>query len=170
MKKLCLLAIAVVMALFWGCGPGALPHPRWVGQPTSALTEVPYPPPAARVEFVPKQPSDRAVWIDGEWTWGGRRWAWRAGRWIVPPADSLTAPLYLPASFSPWTTVRNGAGTLFFAEGSWRDVRGGEVTEPAPLAIGTANETDSSSPDAGRGASRRRRPVVEDPSEPDGGP
>ena len=166
MKKLCLLTIAMVALGFWGCGLSRLPHPRWVSQPTSALVEVPYPPPPGRVEFVPKQPSDQAVWIDGEWTWNGRRWAWRVGRWVVPPVDPVTLSLRQPAAFSPWVTVRSGDGTLYIAEGTWRDVRGGDLPEPTPLALGTANETDSSSPDAGLGGGgRTRRPVVDEPSD-----
>ena len=155
MKTLYPVAIAVLALAFAGCGLRQLPRPRWVSQPTSALVEVPYPPPAARVEFVPKQPSDRAVWIDGEWTWNGRRWGWRAGRWVIPPTDPRTTPLHLAAAFSPWVTVRSGDGTLYVAEGTWRDIRGIDMPEPPPLAVGTANETESSSPDAGPGGGPR---------------
>jgi hypothetical protein len=109
------------------CGPARLPSPAWAPQPTSALSEVPYPPPPARVEGVPKQPSDDAVWIDGEWTWQARRYSWRAGRWVVPPPN---------ARFAPWTTVRDARGTLFLASGVWRDAHGAELSDPAPLAIG----------------------------------
>ncbi len=154
MKKLGLSTVAMVALVFGGCGLRRLPHPRWVMQPTSALVEVPYPPPAARVEFVPKQPSDSAVWVDGEWTWNGRRWGWRAGRWVVPPLDRAT-PLHLTAAFSPWVAVRSGDGTLYVAEGTWRDTRGVDIPEPPPLAVGTANETESSSPDAGLGGGSR---------------
>jgi hypothetical protein len=92
--------------------------------------EVEYPPPPARVEFVPLSPREDAVWIDGEWTWQGRRWAWKRGRWVLPP----------PAiAFAPWTSIRNGDGTLFWAEGSWRDAKGNEAPAPAVLALGKAN-------------------------------
>ncbi len=89
--------------------------------------EVPYPPPPARVEYVPPRPSGDAVWIDGEWAWRGRRWAWRAGRWVVPPPN---------ASFAPWTTVRDPLGTVHIAAGAWRDRDGNEVAAPKPLAFG----------------------------------
>lgn len=170
MKKPCLLALALVTLGFWGCGLKQLPHPHWVSQPTSALVEVPYPPPPARVEYIPKQPADAALWIDGEWGWNGRRWAWRVGRWVLAPVDPLM-PFHLPASYSPWVSVRSGDGTLYIAAGMWRDIRGGEITEPAPLALGTANETDSSSLDAGRGGggARRRTPVLDEQSDA-GGP
>src|ERR1700759_4439944 len=103
-------ALAVVL-FFIACG-ATLPHPDYVQQPTSALTVVGYPPPPARVEFVPKQPSKDAVWIDGEWQWQGRRWAWRIGRWVVPPAG---------ARFAPWMMVRDPAGVVYYAEGTWRN-------------------------------------------------
>lgn len=113
------------------CGYARLPQPRYVRQPTSALVEVPYPPPPARAEFVPARPRDGAVWLDGEWLWQGRRWAWRRGRWVIPSPG---------AAFSPRALVRNEAGTLFWAEGRWRDAKTGvEVADPPVLAIGHAS-------------------------------
>lgn len=109
---------------------GKLPTPRYSAQPTSALVPVPYPPPPARVEIVPDSPQDGAVWIDGEWSWDGRRWGWKLGRWLVPPPS---------ATFSPWTTVRSRAGILYFAGGVWRDERGERISEPQPLAVANAS-------------------------------
>ncbi|HVH44521.1 MAG TPA: YXWGXW repeat-containing protein [Labilithrix sp.] len=119
------LAVLVTAAAF-ACG-SELPAPAYTRQPTGALTEVPYPPPPARVEAVPKRPSGGPVWIDGEWTWQTRRWAWKPGRWVRPPAG---------ARFAPWTTVRDRVGTLYFAGGTWRNASGQEVAEPEPLAVG----------------------------------
>ena len=123
------LSLAMVLALA-GCGASPPPHPRWTRQPTSALSEVPFPPPPARVEYMPKAPLANAVWIDGEWLWGGRRWAWRPGRWVLARPG---------ASFSPWVTVRNGEGTLFLASGVWRDATGAEMAAPKTLAGGAAS-------------------------------
>lgn len=109
------------------CGAARLAAPSYVAQPTDALLTADYPPPPAHVEFVPKQPNDDAVWVDGEWTWQGRRWAWKPGRWVVPPAN---------AKFSPWTSVRDKTGVLFVAEGKWRDEKGRELADPKPLAVG----------------------------------
>jgi hypothetical protein len=117
---------------------GHLPHPTYVAQYTSALTEVGYPPPPARVEFIPKQPSSDAVWIDGEWQWQGRRWAWRIGRWVVPPKG---------ARFAPWMMVRGADGTVYYADGAWRDQRHEEVAEPPPLATGRPNISDVVDPE-----------------------
>ncbi len=103
-----------------GCG-SHLPTPRAAAQPTDALVEVAYPPPPARVEFVPEQPSDDAVWVGGEWLWSGRRWSWRPGMWVVPPEGGGYARRVL---------VRRNDGKLFFAGGTWRDAQGREL--PAP--------------------------------------
>jgi hypothetical protein len=122
--------IAVGALALVDCGSPRLAHPRYVGHPTSALIEVPYPPPPARVEYVPDPPQSGAVWVDGEWSWRGRRWAWRSGRWVIVPPD---------AAFSPWTSVRNGDGTLYFAPGTWRNAKGEELRAPQALALGSAS-------------------------------
>lgn len=123
-----LLVFACLMAC-GSCGSPRTPAPPFTQHPTSALVEVPYPPPPARVEIMPKPPREDAVWIDGEWVWQGGRWAWRAGRWVVVPPG---------VAFAPWTTVRASNGTLYFAEGTFRDGHGVSVPEPPPLAAGKA--------------------------------
>jgi hypothetical protein len=122
------VAIASATAML-ACGARRLPGPSYVGQPQEALVQVPYPPPPARVEFVPEQPNGDAVWIDGEWVWQGRRYAWKPGRWVKPPAN---------AAFAPWATVRDTMGSLYIAEGTWRDHGGNEVAAPTPLRSGTS--------------------------------
>jgi hypothetical protein len=133
------LSLLLAPALVWfiACGE-SVPHPAYVRQPTSALMQVGYPPPPARVEFVPKQPSKDAVWIDGEWQWQGRRWAWRIGRWVVPPAG---------ARFAPWMMVRDAAGVVYYAEGTWRNAKEEEVPEPAPVATGRPTISDVFDPE-----------------------
>lgn len=111
-----------------GCG-SSLRGPRLTEHATAALVPVPYPPPPARVEFIPASPSDRAVWIDGEWLWQGRRYAWKSGRWVEPPPG---------AAFAPWTFVRDEAGNAYVAEGRFRDAQGTMLPDPAPLAVGRA--------------------------------
>jgi hypothetical protein len=122
----CGSALAVAGAIL-ACGVSRLPQPEYVSQTTSALERVPYPPPPARVEYVPEQPRAGAVWIDGEWSWQGRRWAWKAGRWVVPPEG---------AAYAPWIAVRDRSGVLYVASGVWRGADGGEIEAPAPLAEG----------------------------------
>ncbi|MCL2776886.1 MAG: YXWGXW repeat-containing protein [Polyangiaceae bacterium] len=122
--EVCIAIAAIATA---ACDPKRLPQPEFAAQTTQALARVPYNPPPARVEIIPAQPSHSgAVWIDGEWSWQGRRWAWKRGRWVMPPAN---------AKFAPWTTVRDASGMLLMAPGAWRDRVGNEVSEPAPLAV-----------------------------------
>lgn len=109
-----------------GCGAPRLPHPVYVGHPTSALREVPYTPPPALVEFVPDAPSATAVWVDGEWHWNGGRWRWKRGRWLEAPDG---------ARYSPWTETRGADGTLYHATGVWSDVEGNPIDEPEALAL-----------------------------------
>lgn len=120
------LSVSFAGALL-ACGAARLPAPSYVGHSTEALQAVDYPPPPARVEYVPAAPKDGAVWIDGEWTWQGQRWAWKRGRWVVPPAN---------AAYSPWTSARDTVGTLYVAEGKWRDKELRELPDPPPLAVG----------------------------------
>jgi hypothetical protein len=114
--------------LFFSCGT-RLPHPPYAPHPTSALVEVRFPPPPARAEAVPAQPSNEAVWVDGEWQWRRRKWAWAPGSWVVVPPGG---------AFSPWTVVRDDNGTLFHAPGTWRNARGEAVPAPKPIALGEA--------------------------------
>jgi hypothetical protein len=110
-----------------------VPHPSYTGHPTAALVEVDYPPPPARIEFVPDQPSKDAVWVNGEWWWMGHRWGWKSGGWVVPPEGLKYAKL---------TLVRRNDGRLFAAPGTWRDADGGEAN--APDFIQTSSEKSSS--------------------------
>ena len=116
-----------IAGILLACAAPRLPAPTYVGQPTSALQEAAYPPPPGRVEYIPNLPQEGAVWIDGEWTWQGRRWAWKQGRWVMPPSG---------ARFSPWTSTRDKTGLFYVAEGKWRDAQGRELPDPKPVALG----------------------------------
>lgn len=120
------LGVSFAAALF-ACGASRLPAPPYVAHPTEALQQVAFPPPPARVEYVPASPKSGAVWVDGEWTWQTDRWSWKRGRWVMPLAN---------ARYSPWTSSRDRSGTLYVAEGRWRDDKLRELPEPAPLATG----------------------------------
>jgi hypothetical protein len=125
-------AISLVGGVGIACG--SLPEPeRPEPRPLreGEAMEIPYPPPPARVEFVPHKPRSGAVWVDGEWSWTGRRWAWNYGKWVLPPPDS---------TFSPWRTLRSKDGTLLFVAGIWHDGKGAEIADPRPLAVGRARE------------------------------
>jgi hypothetical protein len=114
------------------------PAPKTNRVPVGASVEVPYPPPPARVEFIPDKPASGAVWIDGEWTWTGRRWAWNYGKWLRSPAG---------ATFAPWKTFRASDGALLYVAGIWRNAKGAEIVEPEPLATGRAREENVPSPE-----------------------
>jgi hypothetical protein len=128
------LVVAAVVGLSCESGP---PRPKFVQQATSALVQVGYPPPPARVEFIPRRPRAGAVWLDGEWAWSGSKWAWVAGRWVVAPPG---------AAFSPWTTVRDDQGNVYLAGGSWHDSGGAVLPPPPPLATAGSTEGDVTSP------------------------
>lgn len=153
-------AIGIAFALVVGCGGSSLPEPELASAPPlkfGEAMEVPYPPPPARVEFIPERPRSGAVWIDGEWTWTGRRWAWTYGRWVMPPPS---------ATYARWRTARTNDGTLLFASGAWYDENGGEVTEPSPLAIGTAREEDVITPPGRRERTAPNQVPAKAPEEP----
>lgn len=124
-KVLYVWPVAVLLASV-ACSSG-LPRPPYAPQKTDALVPVPFPPPPARVEFVPDRPNSDCVWIDGEWEWTGRVWTWKRGRWVEPVPYT---------TFSPWTTVRGSDGVLYLASGTWRDTKGNEVQAPRAIAYG----------------------------------
>lgn len=128
-----------IAALVFACGSARMPAPLYAQHPTGALLPARYPPPPARVEFVPEEPkTSGAVWIDGEWTWQGRRWAWKQGRWVVPPND---------AAYAPWTMTRDTQGNVYVAEGRWRDAKGNELDDPKPLVSGRRRANAVVTPD-----------------------
>jgi hypothetical protein len=129
------LALLLMVVLALGCDNG-LPQPQYVQQKTAALLLVGYPPPPARVEFIPRRPRGESVWLDGEWTWSGSKWAWTPGRWVIAPPG---------AAFAPWTTVRDDAGNVYFARGSWRDASGRLLPPPPALALGSSMAGDVTS-------------------------
>lgn len=138
MVRLELSPLLVSAAIAVACGSPRVPAPPITGHPTSALVTVDYPPPPARVEWVPERPEPRAVWIDGEWLWRSGRWSWLTGRWVIPPSGGR---------YAPWTTVRDKSGTLYLAAGAWRNEIGDEITAPPPLAPGRARPTSIVSPE-----------------------
>ncbi|HMI83564.1 MAG TPA: hypothetical protein VK550_05685 [Polyangiaceae bacterium] len=117
--------------------PPTGPHPAG----STVYIDVPYPPPAARVEVVPAPPRDPgAVWVDGEWAWQGKRWAWLAGGWVVPPRG---------AYFAPWLVYRLDNGRLLFASGSWHATGGDRIPNPVVLDAARNGLDDEGSPQMG---------------------
>jgi hypothetical protein len=120
--------VTVAVLLLAACG-SSLPEPTPASHPRTAYELVQFPPPPARVELIPDRPRAGAVWIDGEWIWGGRRWGWQPGRWVMP----------IPGvGFARWCAARQADGSLFVAKGAFRNARGEEVPSPPALAVAKA--------------------------------
>ncbi len=130
----CLAVLACAIASLAACSGPRLPHPPYVSHPTSALDEVPAPPPPPLVENVPEQPAKEAVWVDGEWRYSARQWRWNYGYWVVPVSGH---------AFSPPVEVRGADGTLYYAPGIWRNGLGEAVEDPEPLARGRSQGGNS---------------------------
>jgi hypothetical protein len=133
-----LSAIVLALAVGYACG-SSLPTPRTRTPPEGSIDyiEVPYPPPAARVEVIPPKPAEGAVWVDGEWSWQGRRWTWETGGWVKPPPQ---------AYFAPWRTKRLDNGKLLFASGSWRSETDRPIPKPVILAPAQSSLGEEGSP------------------------
>jgi hypothetical protein len=125
---LAIAALAGVTIELFACG-GRLPQPASATQPPDAFHEVPYPPPPAKVEYVPDPPRKDAVWVNGQWRWLTTDWRWERGGWYAVPAG---------LGFARWETRREVDGRLLFAPASWRDARGQEAPTPTLLAQATA--------------------------------
>jgi hypothetical protein len=126
------VAIAALLVGGSGCGGSSLPRPPRAPNVASAYVEVPYPPPPARVEFVPAKPSDGAVWIDGHWRWLDR-WRWQLGGWVSPPPNQR---------YAAWAVTRATDGRLYFAPATWVDAEGRPVPSPPLLVPATGGEPE----------------------------
>ena len=84
----------------------------------SEATCIPFPPPPPKVEEIPARPSEKHLWIDGQWVWETRRWVWKPGGWTVVPQD---------ASYAAWKVERLHNGALVYHPGHW-------VRDDEPLA------------------------------------
>jgi hypothetical protein len=133
------LAVAAAMAstLALGACHSSFPQPATGPQPENAFVTVPYPPPAARVEALPKRPSREAVWVDGQWSWDGTRWTWVPGAWVVPPPEGR---------FARWELRLLRDGQLLFARASWRDRSGRELPPVRVLAIAMGRKQNGTMP------------------------
>jgi hypothetical protein len=133
-----LATIAALLPLLSDCG-SALPGPDIAHDYRDVdEVEVPFPPPPSKVEMVPEKPVSAAVWVDGSWSWNGRRWAWEYGYWALPPKG---------ATYSPWRTVQKTDGTLIFEAAIWRDERGVELPSPPLASPGKAHEGNVVAPE-----------------------
>jgi hypothetical protein len=129
--------IALILSLVCAGCAGRLPMPEKTRHQVEMFEAVPYPPPAALAETVPREPErDGAVWIDGEWVFQGRRFVWQRGGWVYPPPG---------ARFAPWRAVYQRDGRLMLAPGTWYDAAGNALPRPelARSAATPPNEATS---------------------------
>ena len=85
------------------------PHPAHVQE----FVVVAFPPPPAVVEELTGGASDpRCAWVDGHYTWDGRRWSWQAGRWVLPPTGC-----YYAEPVVAW--AKAGEPRLYFTPPRW---------------------------------------------------
>lgn len=106
------------------CG-GSLPHPEATEHPPIAYAEVPYPPPAALAEVVPKRPAGDVVWLDGDWTFRSTGYAWVRGGWVTPPVN---------ARYAASRVIYTGDGRILFAPAGWYTRTGERVERVRPVA------------------------------------
>ena len=124
---------AALAALVAACSAG-LPGPPLGPRPPSVVAQaLAESPPPAEVEWVPARPRPDAVWVDGQWSWSGRRYAWQPGGWYAPPAPGVR--------FAPWAFVRGPDGAPSFYEPAWFDATGKVVAAPALLAPAASGPT-----------------------------
>jgi hypothetical protein len=147
------LRLIVAGLLMAACG-SRLPAPPTGPHPSNSTTyiEVPFPPPPAQVEIIPLRPPDAgAVWVDGEWSWQGKRWVWLPGGWVVPPARGY---------FAPWLVYRLDNGRLLFAPGAWHASTGEKLPNPVVLeAARNGLQEEGPSEAAPAGSARAPKPL-----------
>ncbi len=128
-----MLAAALVgscVSVLSACGVDVPPGPPKAPNSTGNYIEVPYPPPPGRIEYVPKRPNDKALWVDGEWRYRGRRWRWVPGSWFDVPAG---------ARFAHWASTIRSDGVFMYASGEWMDANGKAIPAPKIVARGVSN-------------------------------
>jgi hypothetical protein len=127
MDELRLLIGAAALCAATACG-SSLPTAR-AGTPppqNREYVDVAYPPPAAQIEVIAPSPESGAVWVDGEWSWKGKRWVWEPGGWVLVPQKD--------AYFARWTiAIRPEDGTMRFSPGSWHAPDGTRLPKPRVL-------------------------------------
>lgn len=129
--KLVAPASVVVMTLACGTpivGPPTGPHRGDAGNEALIVHDSP---PPVQVECVPPQPREECVWVDGSWSWAGRRWEWVMGAWVIPPSGCYHAHAY-----SQWIDAgpeKDGRAEsrLFYFPAAWYPNRvGGKCSTP----------------------------------------
>lgn len=86
------LLLAMCGALVAGCGGSSslvVRGPMPEGAPSQRVA---YPPPPAKVEFIPLRRRPECRFRDGYFTSEGGAWIWKPGLWVVVPENCYYAP------------------------------------------------------------------------------
>jgi len=114
------IALLFAALVCCACAP-ALPVPPYEPQEGASPVVVPFIPPPARVDVIGDPPPGLAhpVWVDGQWTWRGRRWAWEPGEWVeLEPKKVYAKPI----------VVRRSDGQLVWFVGTFREDTRGSIS------------------------------------------
>ncbi len=142
------LALAAPLA---GCSATPLAEPTYAPHRAvpSAWVEVNAPPPPAQSEMVPNAPTERHVWVDGQWLYQRvtNKWTWDHGTWCVPPAD---ARFYARPAFARvrrvmgrtvrWNTLEGRYEEVDVADDRWSWARGRFYTGPSRALAAPSDE------------------------------
>ncbi len=108
-QRLC----AFMLVATGACTP-TLRTPRTGPFPLNArFTIVDFPPPPARIETLPPDPGPGCVWVDGYFSWQGRRWSWVPGAFRTQQPNCYRSEMSLA-----WVPAESGA-LLYYAEPGW---------------------------------------------------
>jgi hypothetical protein len=97
-------------------GPPTGPHRSGAGNDALIVNNAP---PPVQAECVPPQPRPECVWVDGSWSWAGRRWEWVMGAWVVPPRDCYHADAYSQWIDSGAAKEGEAGSRLFYFSAAW---------------------------------------------------
>ena len=67
--------------------------------------------PTVTVAVRPAAPSNRHVWVEGDWVWRSNAYVWQAGYWAMPPRAN---DAWIPGH---WVRSRRGS---YWIAGHWR--------------------------------------------------
>lgn len=106
------------------CAAGA--ELRRVPPRMTSFVIAPRPPPVVPIEIQPPRPHEKAVWVEGQWTWERGVFRWAPGAWVIPPAG---------AALSIWAYAYREDGRVSFWPAQWVNARGEPIAAPVPLAV-----------------------------------
>jgi hypothetical protein len=118
-RSLASTGASLLLALACGSQLPAPPTGAHQGSGANPGMIVNHPPPPARIECVPEQPSAECVWVDGSWRWAGRRWEWVPGAWVEPPMGCYYAPAYAEWLSGGVTDNGERRDQLFYFPPAW---------------------------------------------------